>query len=65
MDEQRRLKIKSTGLTEEDVLRSIEERHKARLEKNFAEADRVRRELEAKGIQLEDTPQGTRWRVSI
>jgi cysteinyl-tRNA synthetase len=65
MDEQRRLKIKSTGLTEEDVLKSIEERHKARLEKNFAEADRVRRELEAKGIQLEDTPQGTRWRVSI
>ncbi len=65
MDEQRRLKIKSTGLTEEDVLKSIEERHKARLEKNFVEADRVRRELEAKGIQLEDTPQGTRWRVSI
>jgi cysteinyl-tRNA synthetase len=62
-EEQRKLKIHSTGMTEEEVSRLIELRHQARLEKNFAESDRIRNELEKKRILLEDTPQGTRWRV--
>jgi cysteinyl-tRNA synthetase len=62
-EEQRRLKIKSTGMTEEEVNRLIELRQQARLAKNFAESDRVRDELEKKRILLEDTPHGTRWRV--
>jgi cysteinyl-tRNA synthetase len=33
------------------------------LVKNFAEGDRIRSELEEKRILLEDTTQGTRWRV--
>lgn len=64
-DEQRRLKLKQTGLSEEELCRLIELRHRARQEKNFAEADRIRLELEAKCIQLEDSPQGTKWRVSL
>ncbi len=34
----------------------------AKKEKNFAEADRIRDELKAKGVEIIDTPQGTKWR---
>ncbi|MCH5171056.1 MAG: cysteine--tRNA ligase [Oscillospiraceae bacterium] len=36
-------------------------RQNARKEKNWAEADRIRDELKAQGIILEDTPQGVKW----
>ncbi len=39
----------------------IEARTAARKEKNWAEADRIRDELKAKGIVLEDTAQGVKW----
>ncbi len=39
----------------------IEARTTARKEKNWAEADRIRDELKAMGIVLEDTPQGIKW----
>lgn len=34
----------------------------AKKAKNFAEADRIRDELKAMGIEITDTPQGTKWR---
>ena len=40
----------------------IEARAAARKEKNWAESDRIRDELKAMGIVLEDTPQGVKWR---
>ena len=40
----------------------IEARQTARKEKNWAEADRIRDELKDKGIILEDTPQGVKWK---
>ncbi|MCK6387999.1 MAG: cysteine--tRNA ligase [Zoogloea sp.] len=40
----------------------IEARIEAKKAKNFAEADRIRAELLAEGIALEDTAQGTIWR---
>ena len=39
----------------------IEERQKARKEKNFARADQIRDSLKEMGIELQDTPQGVKW----
>ena len=41
-----------------ELMALIDARAKARAEKNWAEADRIRDELAAKGITLKDTPQG-------
>jgi len=40
----------------------IDARQAARAAKNWAESDRIRDELKAMGILLEDTPQGVKWR---
>ncbi|ERL24617.1 cysteine--tRNA ligase [Jonquetella sp. BV3C21] len=51
------------GDAEIDAL--VEQRNAARKAKNFAESDRLRDELAARGIVLEDTPQGTKWKRKI
>jgi cysteinyl-tRNA synthetase len=51
------------NLTEEEILRSIEERNLARKEKNYRRADEVRNNLLSKGIVLEDTPSCTIWKL--
>jgi len=40
----------------------IEKRLQARKSKDFAEADRIRKQLDEMGIILEDSPSGTRWK---
>ncbi|HEY6548717.1 MAG TPA: cysteine--tRNA ligase, partial [Vicinamibacteria bacterium] len=40
----------------------FDERQLARKQREFARADAARGSLEALGVVLEDTPQGTRWR---
>lgn len=42
-----------------DVQKLIDERNAARKAKNWAEADRIRDELKARGITIKDTPNGT------
>ena len=49
---------------EAKIRAQIEARHAAKLARNFAESDRLRDELKAQGIVLEDGPQGTTWRRS-
>ena len=54
----------TTGRDEEDKIRRlIEQRDLARAAKNFAESDRIRDDLLAKGIVLKDGPGGTTWEV--
>ncbi len=45
----------------EEEKRLMEARDRARKEKNWAEADRIRDELLKRGIKVLDTPRGTRW----
>ena len=47
---------------DDEIQRMIDARIAARKARNFAESDRLRDELVARGIVLEDTPAGTRWR---
>ena len=46
---------------DDHIQRLIDKRARARAERDFAKADTIRRQLMAMGIELEDTPQGTRW----
>mgnify|MGYP002623160231 FL=1 len=49
-------------LEDEEIERLIAERTEARKNKNWARADEIRDLLAERGILLEDTPQGVRWR---
>ena len=46
----------------EEIERLIEERNAARRRRDFAAADRIRDDLAARGVLLEDSPSGTRWK---
>jgi cysteinyl-tRNA synthetase len=50
------------GPSETEIQERIAARLAARKAKNYAEADRIRKELETAGVILEDGPKGTTWR---
>ncbi len=53
---------KDKEILEDEILELIEKRNAARKEKNYELADRIRDQLREKGIILEDTPSGVKWR---
>ncbi len=59
----RRAEDARSSVSSDEIEQLIAERQAARRRRDFAAADRVRDELAARGIILEDTPSGTRWKV--
>ena len=55
--------VKVDAELEAYILAMIEERKAAKKEKNFARADEIRNELLEKGIALEDTREGVKWKL--
>ena len=53
---------KKEELLDDDIEALIQERQAARKERNFARADEIRDELLEKGIILEDTREGVKWK---
>ncbi|WP_250121278.1 cysteine--tRNA ligase [Chroococcidiopsis sp. CCMEE 29] len=51
----------SDGLSDAEIQSRIQQRQEARKTRNFAEADRIRNELQAQGITVIDSPDSTRW----
>lgn len=62
-DQQKKEGLKKLNLTEEEILRTIDERNLARKEKNYKKADEIRKDLLSKGIILEDTTTETKWKI--
>ena len=55
-----------SGITEEEIKQKVSERLRLKQEKKYVEADKIRKELEEKGIILEDTKDGkTTWRRKL
>jgi cysteinyl-tRNA synthetase len=47
---------------EQEIKKLIEDREKVRKEKNWEKSDKIRDELKRKGVILEDTTEGVRWK---
>jgi cysteinyl-tRNA synthetase len=58
----RRAEDEQPPIPVQEIEQLIEDRHAARRRRDFAAADRVRDDLAARGVLLEDSPAGTRWK---
>ncbi len=52
-------------ILDEEIKALIEKRTQARKAKDFKLADQIRKDLEERGIILEDTPEGTKWKKKM
>ena len=59
------MKLKGIDLTEEEIGSKIKQRNEARQRKQWQLADLIRKELEEKGIILEDKKDRTSWKIKI
>ena len=56
-------KKKKSLISENDILKKIELRNKARNNKNYKEADKIRDDLLDKGVLIEDKDGKTSWKI--
>ena len=56
------MKKSKASISEEEILKKIDERNKARDIKNYKEADKIRNELSDKGVLIEDKDGKTTWK---
>lgn len=59
------MKVKKIDLSESDLQEEINERQKARENKDWAAADNIRNSLAEKGVILEDKKDGTAWKIRV
>jgi cysteinyl-tRNA synthetase len=59
------MNIRKVGLSEKDIFDKIKERQDARQRKDWHIADTIRKELEEKGIILEDKKDRTDWKIKV
>lgn len=59
------LELREPRSLDEELLGMIKRREEARERKKWAEADRIRHELKERGVILEDTAHGTRWKLEM
>lgn len=63
LKELRELRIEALELDPEEIDEKVAAREQARAEKDWAQADKLRDELDAMGVEIMDSPEGTTWRV--
>ena len=56
-------KKNSINISEDEIISKIEERNKARSDKNYELADKIRQDLLDKGILIEDKDGTTSWKL--
>jgi len=59
------MRFKCPNVAEEFIMSKILERQKARENKDWAAADAIRKDLDEKGVVLEDKKEGTAWKVKV
>lgn len=59
------MKVKDITLSEDELNKKISERQKARANKDWDLADKIRNELQEQGVILEDKQDDTRWKIKV
>lgn len=65
LEEVKEKRLSAMGLVRDDIIARLAERDRMRREKQWAEADRIRGELDQAGIVVMDGPSGAEWRVRL
>jgi cysteinyl-tRNA synthetase len=64
LERQKKIGLKSSSITEPEILKLLEDRKAARKAKDFKQSDTIRDELAAQGVQIKDNPDGsTSWEI--
>jgi len=63
LEQEQQRKAQKLTINQEEIEKLIKERNDARSKKNWKRADEIRDQLASQRIILEDTPQGTVWRI--